>query len=48
MNSYDTGNLSYSRRFRDAVVIIHVRPWMEAVAAVCGFLMITGLLELLP
>jgi hypothetical protein len=46
MSRFDTHNLSYSR-FRDTVVIIHVRPWMEAVAFVCAFLMVTGLLELL-
>ncbi len=47
MNRYDTHNLSYSRRLRDSVIVIHIRPWMEAVALVAAFLMITGLLELL-
>ena len=47
MNRFDTGNLSYSRRLRDTVIVIHVKPWMEAVAFVAAFLMVTGLLELL-
>lgn len=47
MSRFDTNNLSYSRRLRDMVIVIHVRPWMEAIALVAGFLMITGLLELL-
>ena len=47
MNSYNTNNLSYRAPLRDTVVIIHIRPWMEAVAVVAGFLMITGLLELI-
>ena len=44
MNTHDQ---LWRQSLRDTVIVIHVRPWMEAVAAVCGFLMITGALELL-
>lgn len=47
MNHYDTHNLSYSRRLRDSVIVIHVKPWMEGVALACGLLMVMGLLELI-
>ena len=46
MSRFDTHNLSYSR-FRDTVIVIHVRPWMEAVALVSVYLMVTGLLEVI-
>jgi hypothetical protein len=47
MSAYNTNNLSYRAPLRDTVIIIHVTRWMEAVAVVCGFLMVTGLLELI-
>jgi hypothetical protein len=47
MNHYDTGNLSYSRRLRDTVIVIHVTRWVEAAIGVAGFFMVIGLLELL-
>lgn len=47
MSPYNTNNLSYQRRLRDTVIVIRVRPWMEAAAFICAFLMVTGLLELL-
>ena len=47
MSQFDTGNLSYRSPLRDTVIIVHVTRWMEAVAVVAGFLMITGLLELI-
>jgi hypothetical protein len=47
MNPHNTNNLSYQRRLRDTVVVIHITRWTEAAALVAGFLMVTGLLELL-
>ena len=47
MNPHNTNNLSYQRRLRDTVIVIHVTRWMEAVIGVAGFFTVIGLLELL-
>ena len=47
MSAYNTNNLSYRAPLRGTVIIVHVTRWMEAAAVVCGFLMVTGLLELI-